>query len=78
MSRTHAEHLDWVKTRAFEYLDAGDLASAVSSAVSDLCKHEDWKGVGSGKPGSREWMAEGLRAVTKGKLAVIEWLGRIS
>jgi hypothetical protein len=43
MTRTRDEHLDWAKARALEYLDAGDLANAVSSMGSDLGKHPELK-----------------------------------
>jgi hypothetical protein len=38
---TRAEHLAWCKCRALEYVDQGDLASAVTSMLSDLSKHPD-------------------------------------
>lgn len=38
---TRAEHLSWAKRRALEYVDHGDLASAVASLSSDLRKHPD-------------------------------------
>jgi hypothetical protein len=38
---TRDEHLDWCKQRALEYLDAGDLASAATSMLSDLPKHPE-------------------------------------
>lgn len=37
---TRTEHLAWAKTRALEYLDAGDVPNAVASWTSDLSKHE--------------------------------------
>jgi Tfp pilus assembly protein PilF len=37
--RTREEHLAWCKERALEYLDAGDLANAITSMGSDLQKH---------------------------------------
>ena len=39
--RTRAEHLDWCKQRALDYLDRGDLLNAVTSMLSDLDKHPD-------------------------------------
>jgi hypothetical protein len=39
--RTRDEHLAWAKQRALEYLDAGDLSSAVASMGSDLKKHRE-------------------------------------
>lgn len=38
---TRAEHLEWAKERARQYLDAGDPANAVTSLLSDLTKHEE-------------------------------------
>jgi hypothetical protein len=39
--RTREEHLAWAKARALEYLDKGDLESAVASMGSDLGKHDE-------------------------------------
>lgn len=36
-----AEHLAWCKTRALQYVDAGDLKNAFASMMSDLGKHEE-------------------------------------
>jgi hypothetical protein len=41
---SRAEHLAWSKTRALEYVDAGDIQSAFSSTTSDLNKHPDTAG----------------------------------
>lgn len=41
---TRDEHLKWSKTRALEYLDAGDIRNAITSMMSDLSKHEDFQG----------------------------------
>lgn len=38
---TRAEHLQWSKDRALEYLDRGDVANAWTSMTSDMGKHED-------------------------------------
>ena len=38
---TRDEHLAWCKQRALEYVDAGDLQSALASMGSDLNKHPD-------------------------------------
>lgn len=38
---TRAEHLDWSKKRALEYVDRGDLAQAMASMGSDLSKHPE-------------------------------------
>ena len=36
-----AEHIDWCKKRALEYLDNDDLVNAYASMVSDLKKHPE-------------------------------------
>ena len=41
---TRAEHLAWCKTRALEYVDAGDLQGAFASMASDLGKHSETAG----------------------------------
>lgn len=38
---TREEYLNWAKKRALEYVDAGDLASAVASMSNDLQKRRD-------------------------------------
>lgn len=38
------EHLQWAKTRALEYADAGDVNNAFASIVLDLGKHPDTEG----------------------------------
>jgi hypothetical protein len=38
---TRAEHLQWCKDRALEYVDAGDLNGAIASMTSDLRKHKE-------------------------------------
>ena len=40
---TRADHLAWCKTRALQYVDAGDLDNAFASMVSDLRKHPETK-----------------------------------
>jgi hypothetical protein len=39
--RTRAEHVEWCKVRAREYLDAGDATNAVASMGSDMEKHPE-------------------------------------
>ena len=41
MTTTRAEHLQWCKDRANEYLDRGDVANGVTSMMSDLSKHPE-------------------------------------
>jgi hypothetical protein len=36
---TRAEHLDWAKKRALEYVDRGSTTEAMASMFSDLGKH---------------------------------------
>lgn len=38
---TRSEHLQWAKSRAKEYIDAGDWITAWSFFSSDLMKHEE-------------------------------------
>ena len=40
---TRAEHLQWCKDRALEYVKRGDLNQAMSSMGSDLDKHPETK-----------------------------------
>jgi hypothetical protein len=39
--RTRAEHVEWCKARAREYLDAGDPKNAFASMGSDMQKHPE-------------------------------------
>lgn len=41
---TRAEHLEWCKERAREYLDRGELSDAVASMLSDMGKHPETSG----------------------------------
>lgn len=36
-----AEHLQWCKDRANEYVDRGNVQEAYASMTSDLSKHDD-------------------------------------
>lgn len=38
---TRAEHLEWCKRRALEYVDANDNTQAFTSMASDLRKHPE-------------------------------------
>lgn len=40
---TRAEHLEWCKERALQYVDAGDYDQAVTSMLSDLIQHDETK-----------------------------------
>lgn len=39
-----SEHVRWCKTRALEYVDAGQLQQALASLYSDLGKHPETAG----------------------------------
>lgn len=66
------DHLAWCKQRAVEYVDDGDLASAVASMASDLSKRDDtrcppvllqlamMRVIALDEPGVRQWI-EGFR-----------------
>ena len=54
---TRAEHLEWCKKRAHEYLDRGDLTNAVTSMMSDMTKHEETKFATEGVLGQLGMMA---------------------
>jgi len=41
--RTRAEHLEWCKDRAQEYLLEGDVVNAITSMLSDIQKHPETK-----------------------------------
>jgi hypothetical protein len=41
--KTRAEHLEWCKQRALEYVTTGDISSAIASMGSDLGKHPETK-----------------------------------
>lgn len=43
-----AEHLQWCKDRALEYVKTGDFNNAVASMLSDLSKHEETKASSGG------------------------------
>lgn len=53
------DHLAWCKRRALEYVEAGDLAAAITSMLSDMGKH----------PGTQ---AEGKAMAALGMAAVIQ------
>lgn len=38
---TRAEHLQWAKDRALEYVTRGELGNAYASMMSDLSKHAE-------------------------------------
>lgn len=70
---TRAEHLQWCKDNAMEYVAMGDFQSAVASMLSDLGKHEETKASSQGvcaQIGMMELMrgpphAKALRAISR-------------
>lgn len=38
---TRAEHLQWCKDRALEYVDAGKVSEAFASLTADLCNNPE-------------------------------------
>ena len=42
---TREEHLAWARERALDYVDRGDLKSAIASLISDLLKHEETRSI---------------------------------
>lgn len=59
--RTREEHLTLAKQRALEYVNAGELNSALASMMSDLRKHPETQA-------SSTWplMVLGMNAVSSG------------
>lgn len=45
MNQDRQEYLEQCKQRARAYLHEGDAPAAVTSMLSDLSKHEDFKGI---------------------------------
>lgn len=41
LAMTRAEHMQWCKDRALEYVATGDLDEAMASMLSDLGKHAE-------------------------------------
>jgi hypothetical protein len=64
-----AEHLSWAKARALEYLDKGALPQAVASLVSDLNKHEAFRG-----PAYQALLMVGMLEANRGPNAVRRWI----
>lgn len=62
---TRAEHLQWAKDRALEYLKAGDLTNAWASFVSDLGKHPETAGHTAIQLGMLEMLMGGLNTADK-------------
>jgi len=38
---TRAEHLQWCKDRAIEYIQGGDISQGITSMMSDMRKHQE-------------------------------------
>ncbi len=65
MPGTRAEHLAWCKTRALQYVDAGDLQQAFASIGSDIEKHDETRGHTGVRLGFVELMDGGLETPEK-------------
>ena len=57
---TRAEHLQWCKDRALEYVERGELQEAFSSMASDLNKHPETIGHAGCELGMMQLMARQL------------------
>ncbi len=62
---TRAEHLQWSKDRALEYVELGDLQQAYTSMSSDLNKHEGTSNHPGIELGMMEMMIGGLNTPEK-------------
>ncbi len=51
------QHLEWCKSRARQYVKAGQYADAVASMMSDLGKHDETRAAASGILGMMGIMA---------------------
>lgn len=60
---TRADHLEWCKSRARDYLEAGDTKGALASMFSDLGKHAETEGHAAIKLGAMLMMAGHLHTV---------------
>lgn len=67
---TRAEHVNWAKGRAHEYVQTGDLGSAVSSMISDLGKHPDTENVANGPIG----MLGMMEVMNHNRDGVVRWI----
>lgn len=62
---TRAEHLQWCKDRALEYVDRGDTRNALASMFSDLGKHPETRGHAGIELGMRLLIAQLLNEPAK-------------
>lgn len=69
-SMTREEHLNWAKTRAFEYVLLRQPAQAVASLIMDLTKHEAWEN----SPTFAEQAKTGLTLCAEGGAKVGDWI----
>ncbi|WP_140464628.1 hypothetical protein [Hymenobacter nivis] len=65
MPTTRAAHLEWAKARALEYVDAGELANACASFMSDLTKHPEIDPTAAGMVYAMEAFSGGLNTPDK-------------
>ena len=57
---TREQHLQWCKSRAFEYLDQGNIPLAMASFSTDMSKHRETMG--------NIEMVEGMQRFVEGQL----------
>jgi hypothetical protein len=69
-SEGRAEHLAWCKHRALQYVDAGDLAGALASMNSDLCKHPGT----AGHPGIELGMLQAMAGLLYSTAEMRRWI----
>ncbi len=62
---TRAEHLQWCKDRALEYVEQGDLSGAYASMSSDLQKHDETRNHSAVMLGMRLMMSGNLSTPSK-------------
>lgn len=67
MATDRKTHLEWCKSRALEYVDAGDPQNAVASMLSDMNKHE-------GTKLDPMFAMMGMMELQKGPEAVRRWI----
>ena len=66
---TRAEHVEWCKQRALEYVDEGDLGQAVASMGSDMQKHPETNSISLPM-----LIIAGMMEIQRGAAAVRHWI----
>lgn len=66
---SRAQHLDWCKRRALEYVELGELSNAVASMASDMRQHPETDSA------SLSFLAvAGMLEIANGPEAVRRWV----